>query len=182
MYHKHFCCVQDPYVSPLRLQIVGGRGFTYSKQEEEKMRDIERCVTIYMYTYIHIMFPECGMHRQFLIPDCLLQVVKTEPPYLEVRENYYCVLKRACSSCQVHDLIYMAESVRYILAIILSRLQALMPPEQWESICSSSSRHSTPSMPLTAEVCIETNVYFMVGLAGVHTYTHVWHRNNYLLP
>ena len=45
-YHEHFCCVQDPYVAPLQLQAVSGGGFTYSKQEEEKMRDIER--------YIHV--------------------------------------------------------------------------------------------------------------------------------
>ena len=56
--------MQDPYVAPLQLQAVSGGGFTYSKQEEEKMRDIERYITIqvftgnplpmYIYIYIYI--------------------------------------------------------------------------------------------------------------------------------
>lgn len=42
-----------------------------------------------------------------------------------------------------------------------------MPPEQWESVCSSSSRHSTPSMPLTAEVH-NKRIQSWVRLAEVH--------------
>ena len=45
--------LQDPYVAPLGLQPAGGGGFTYSKQEEEIIRDIDRLV--YSHTS-HVQF------------------------------------------------------------------------------------------------------------------------------